>query len=412
MDRTERFYRIDRLLRERRIVPVRVFLDALEISLATFKRDIEYMRDRFHAPIVWDRQRGGYAFTDAEKHAPAYELPGLWFSAGEIHALLAAEKLLEDVGSGLLAGQLAPLKNRLEQLLGSADHSAEEVRTRIRLLHAGRRKMALPHFETVAAATLKRRRLKLRYYSRVNDAVTEREVSPQRLAHYRDNWYLDAWCHTRDGIRSFAVDAIRGAELLDAKAKAVPDKDLDEELASGYGFLAVFVAAVTLRGVERRHRLHGELHAFAEQIENLLVVGLLLLLGGSLTAGVLSGLTLGGVVVAVALVFIVRPAIGAAALWGTKLSRPERWAVGFFGVRGLGSVYYLAYGASAATFPAIERLWPIVVLTVVLSIVVHGVTSTPAMRHVDRIARRRVVRRRTGARPLESRAEREHTDGH
>ncbi len=235
MDRTERFYRIDRLLRERRIVPVRVFLDALEISLATFKRDIEYMRDRFHAPIVWDRQRGGYAFTDAEKHAPAYELPGLWFSAGEIHALLAAEKLLEDVGSGLLAGQLAPLKNRLEQLLGSADHSAEEVRIRIRLLHAGRRKMALPHFETVAAATLKRRRLKLRYYSRVNDAVTEREVSPQRLAHYRDNWYLDAWCHTRDGIRSFAVDAIRGAELLDAKAKAVPDKDLDEELASGYG---------------------------------------------------------------------------------------------------------------------------------------------------------------------------------
>jgi len=167
------------------------------------------------------------------------------------------------------------------------------------------------------------------------------------------------------------------------------------ELASGYGFLAVFVAAVTLRGVERRHRLHGELHAFAEQIENLLVVGLLLLLGGSLTAGVLSGLTLGGVVVAVALVFIVRPAIGAAALWGTKLSRPERWAVGFFGVRGLGSVYYLAYGASAATFPAVERLWPIVVLAVVLSIVVHGLTSTPAMRVVDRAARRRLGRRAT-----------------
>ena len=184
------------------------------------------------------------------------------------------------------------------------------------------------------------------------------------------------------------------------------------ELVSGYGFLAVFVAAVTLRGSERRHRLHGELHAFSEQIENLLVVGMLLLLGGSLSAGVLSGLTVGGAVVAFALVLIVRPMIGAAALWGTKLSRPERWAVGFFGVRGLGSVYYLAYGASAATFPAIERLWPIVVLTVVLSIVVHGVTSTPAMRHVDRIARRRVVRRRTGARPLKSRAEREHTDGH
>ena len=235
MDRTERFYRIDRMLQERKVVPVRAFLDALEVSLATFKRDIEYMRNRFHAPIVWDRARNGYTFTAPDKRAPAYALPGLWFSAGEIHALLAAEKLLEDVGPGLLAGQLTPLRKRLEQLLGSADHEADEVRNRVRLLHAGRRKMALPHFETVAAATLKRRRLKLKYYSRTNDAETDREVSPQRLVHYRDNWYLDAWCHTREGIRSFAVDAIRGAELLDAKARAVPDKDLDAELASGYG---------------------------------------------------------------------------------------------------------------------------------------------------------------------------------
>ena len=90
MNRTERFYRIDQMLHERRLVPIEVFLEELDISRATFKRDMEYLRDRLHAPIVWDRDEGGYRFAGASAAGPAYELPGLWFSAGEIHALLAA----------------------------------------------------------------------------------------------------------------------------------------------------------------------------------------------------------------------------------------------------------------------------------------------------------------------------------
>lgn len=116
MDRTERFYRIDQLLHERRVVPLEVFLEALGISRATFKRDLEYLRERLNAPIVWDREAGGYRFA-APAAGPAYALPGLWFSASELFALLAAHKLLADIEPGILAAHIAPLQARLAALL-------------------------------------------------------------------------------------------------------------------------------------------------------------------------------------------------------------------------------------------------------------------------------------------------------
>jgi predicted DNA-binding transcriptional regulator YafY len=118
------------------------------------------------------------------------------------------------------------------------DHPADEVERRVRLVQIGARTMALPHFETVANAVLKRERMRIVYAGRNSDEVTEREVSPQRLVHYRDNWYVDAWCHLRDALRSFAVDAIRDATLLDRKAKTIADRELDEVLGSGYGIFS------------------------------------------------------------------------------------------------------------------------------------------------------------------------------
>lgn len=105
MDRTERFYRIDQLLHEYRVVPLPVFLDSLGVSRATFKRDLEYLRDRLHAPIVWDRDRGGYRVGQASPGARQYELPGLWLNASEIHALLTMQHLLEHLQPGLLAAR-------------------------------------------------------------------------------------------------------------------------------------------------------------------------------------------------------------------------------------------------------------------------------------------------------------------
>ncbi|HLX25083.1 MAG TPA: YafY family protein [Usitatibacter sp.] len=238
MDRTERFYRIDHLIRERGIVPVKDFLRELEVSLATFKRDIEYMRSRYNAPIVWDRDQNGYRFEEAQKFAPKYELPGLWFNPREAQALLTMEHLLENLEPSLLGAHVEPLKARLSALLSTGDRSVEEVRRRIRVISFGARRHEPKHFQLVASAVLGRERLKITYWNRSKDEVTEREVSPQRLVHYRNNWYLDAWCHLRNDIRSFALDGMVSVIAVAGKVKDVPDAELDAVLAAGYGIFS------------------------------------------------------------------------------------------------------------------------------------------------------------------------------
>jgi predicted DNA-binding transcriptional regulator YafY len=235
VDRTERFYKIQQLIHRHRVVPARRFLRELEISPATFKRDLEYLRSRLNIPIVWDGAANGYRF---DPQAPRQELPGLWFNAQEIYALLTMKRLLEELQPGLLGPHVEPLRARLTAAIGSSDHPAEQVQKRIRILHAARRALPLRHFEVAARALLERRQLRIAYYNRARDDETARVVSPQRLAHYRDNWYLDAWCHLRQDLRSFAVDAIRAAELLDLPARESPERELDEVLASGYGIFS------------------------------------------------------------------------------------------------------------------------------------------------------------------------------
>jgi len=240
MDRTERFYKIDRLLRSRRTLPLARFLEELEVSRATFKRDLEYLRDRFGAPILWDREIGGYRYDEAA--AKTFSLPGFWLSGNEVQALLAVEHLLETMEPGVLSESMAPLKARLEEMLAAGGTSAKQIRRRVRLLQMGARPVSSPHFSTVAAALLERRQLQITYFVRERNERTERAVSPQRLVYYRDNWYLDAWCHLRNGLRSFALDAIEAAEQTSERAKDVDDAELDRTLGAGYG---IFSGAAT-----------------------------------------------------------------------------------------------------------------------------------------------------------------------
>jgi predicted DNA-binding transcriptional regulator YafY len=238
MDRTERFYKIDRLLKGARAVPKQRFLDELEISPATFKRDLEYLRDRLDAPIVYDRSAGGYRYDTSDPEAAHWQLPGLWFTDEEFRALLTVEHLLESIQPGLLGPQIEPLRDKIRQILGRGDHSAEEVIRRIRVLPMASRRLDEGRFRSIAAGLLSRRRLGLSHFRRQSGETLERVVSPQRLVHYRDNWYLDAWCHLRGGLRVFSVDAVAAVRVLDEDAKSVGDGVLDRELAPGYGIFA------------------------------------------------------------------------------------------------------------------------------------------------------------------------------
>lgn len=240
MSVNERIYKIDQLLTEHRVVTIDELLNKLEVSKATLNRDIALMRDRMHAPIIFDRALGGYRFDKDKKILGApYELPGLWFSSDEIHALLTMHYLISDLDSGgLLGAHIQPLQSRLTALLGSTDDSTEEIKRRIKIRMVGGRHVHLDHFESVGSALVKRKRILIDYFARGKNETTHREVSPQRLIYYQGNWYLDAWCHLRNSLRSFAVDAIRRVEILEKKSKDVADKQLDEILGSGYGIFS------------------------------------------------------------------------------------------------------------------------------------------------------------------------------
>ncbi|SDE41423.1 cation:proton antiporter [Auraticoccus monumenti] len=165
------------------------------------------------------------------------------------------------------------------------------------------------------------------------------------------------------------------------------------EVAQGYGFLAVFAAAMTLRSRERGHEYHQQMHGVVERLEQLLTLSILLLLGVSLTNGLLESLTWRGVVVALALVLVIRPLAGWVAVsvrvprqasTEQPMTRPERLATAFFGVRGVGSIYYLAYATGQATFPEVAELWSTVAFAITVSVVVHGVAATPVMSWIER----------------------------
>ena len=238
MERTERFYKIQQLLKNRRYVGTQEFLDALEVSRATFKRDLEYLRDRFNAPIVYDAEHEGYRFDDKVEDRAVWQLPGLWFSAEELLALLTMDRLLAELGPGVLSEVIGPFRKRIRELLASGEHSAQDVANRIRVLAMGARAIEPAHFRTITTALLSRRRLRIRHSRRQDGDVLEREISPQRLVHYRDNWYVDAFCHKRQALRTFAVDAIEQATVLDKDAKAVGEDALERHFASGYGIFA------------------------------------------------------------------------------------------------------------------------------------------------------------------------------
>lgn len=252
MSEVVRLYRYNSLLSSRTAATADELMAALEVSRATLKRDIAKLRDQLHVPIRFDRDLGGYTLDAG--HASS-ELPGLWFSQEEILALVTIQQLLEQLEPGLLGNKLKPLQNRLTQLMDKHGLASQNVAHRIRIVHAGKRVVLAKSFEVVAAATMARKRLKIWHFNRQSGITTEREVSPQRLVHYRDNWYLDAWCHLRDDVRSLSIDAVSKLEVLEAGAKEVTTKNIDQALGSGYGIFSGAVEAwATLRFTPERAR--------------------------------------------------------------------------------------------------------------------------------------------------------------
>ncbi|MDP2432359.1 MAG: YafY family protein [Pseudomonadota bacterium] len=253
MDRLTRIFRLHQLLATHRYPVSRARLEQeLECSRATLTRILAEMRDLLGAPIAHDAEHGGYRYTQT-----SFELPGLWFTPSELYALLAAQKLLEEAQPGLL--DLAPLRQRIEKLLRGAHRSQEELTRRVRVLRAAARQPDTRIFQALADATARRQRVHIRYLGRERGSETERDLSPQRLIHYRDNWYLDAWCHLREELRSFALERVLTAKSLETAARELADAELDAHFKQSYGiFSGAPTHTATLRFSPQRARWVAE----------------------------------------------------------------------------------------------------------------------------------------------------------
>jgi len=236
MDKYDRIIKLHNVLSARRTpISFQDLLLKLECSAPTLKRAIRYLREQHNAPLLLDRSRG-YYYDRSEKLT--FELPGLWFNAAELQALLLMQRLLATTAPGVLSEELAPIRHRIDRLLADRRITGGEIGNRVRILAMANRTFNSAHFRIVADTLIARRRLCLSYHARSDDRTTERNVSPQRFTHYRDNWYLDAWCHTRDDLRSFALDRILSARQLEDGARDIPEHDLDAHYASSYGIFA------------------------------------------------------------------------------------------------------------------------------------------------------------------------------
>ena len=235
MTKTSRVYKIEMLIRNRGTVSFKALLDELEVSAATLKRDLDYLRDQLGAPIEYDRFSNGYrlgAETGGQKH----ELPGMWFSERELYSLLMAHQLLTELDSdGVISRHLQPLLDRIHQMLGAGEAEARELLKRVKITGSAKRPVSSQFFELIGEALLRRRRIRMRYLTRGRSQVSERDVSPQRLVHYRNTWYVDAWCHSKERMLRFALDAIESAEAIETKAKDVSLKQVEADMDGGYG---------------------------------------------------------------------------------------------------------------------------------------------------------------------------------
>lgn len=236
MDRYERITALHRTLKSARYpVTVPRLQEELGCSRATVYRDLAFLRDALMAPVVGDGE-AGFRYDSAE--GGRFELPGLWLSSGELYALLAAQQLLSRTTGGVLSGALAPLQQRVEALLAEQAGGKRWPIERVRVIAHRIRRMDEHAFRAVCSAVLERRQLSFEYRARSTDVRTRRTVSPQRITHYRDNWYLDAWDHEREALRSFSVDRISAARTLDASARDIDEAELDRHLAGSYGIFS------------------------------------------------------------------------------------------------------------------------------------------------------------------------------
>lgn len=234
MNKFDRIQQLHTIFTNRRTpITLTELMDRMECKEATVKRLISKFRHELGAPIIYDRAHNGYLLQ--QRQAGRYELPGLWFSVSELHSLLTIHELLDRLQPGMLKAELAPFRQRIEKILSANTIGDSELLKRVRIFNVAGRPSLPDHFSQAASAVLKRKRLQIKYHGRSSNKLSSRMISPQRIIYYRENWYLDGWCHESEALRTFSLDRIRKIQSLKQPAKEINDETLDNYFTPTYG---------------------------------------------------------------------------------------------------------------------------------------------------------------------------------
>ena len=235
MDKFDRIQQIDRLLRNHKYpVSLATMAEDLECVEKTIKRNIETMQ-RYGAPIQYNQEYKGWEYIDDEHGR--FELPGIWLTAGELQSLSLLINLLDDFAPGELNKELGPIDSEINKLLTARGIKPSAFRHLIKILPINNKPLPNHCFQQVSEGLLKSKQLIIHYES-YNHIKTERRISPQSLIYYRENWYLDAWCHLRNNLRTFSLARINQIEILQKTLKNISEEQKEQHFADAYGLFS------------------------------------------------------------------------------------------------------------------------------------------------------------------------------
>jgi len=234
MENLHRLFILDRLFRNHKTpIPLNSLLIKIECSLATLKRLIRVLREQYDYPIIYSREYKGYCY-DPKKIT---QVNGLWFNANELQALLIISQMLERLQPSLLEDYFRPLAAHINKLLAIAGKTPAHTTKRIRIIPIAHQSIASSIFLLLSQATLQNDAVKM-HYQDIQGHYSERVVSPQRLVYYKNNWYLDAWCHLRQALRTFWVAGIQSLHTSEQPSKHIENDLLESHLESSYGIFS------------------------------------------------------------------------------------------------------------------------------------------------------------------------------
>ncbi len=236
MEHIERIIRLHNLLSHARYpIPRATLQEKLDCSEKTVRRNIDFLRDRLGAPLEYDPEQNGWYYRPQENSL--YELPGLWLNEQEIHALLTIQQLLTHLDPELLHDEIAPFASRIRSLLEQTTglDAEQDIGQYIQLLSTGKRKRQYQYFQPITSATLNKRQIHIRYFARGKNQYSERTLSPIQLLHYKENWYLSAWCHDKQAMRVFSLDKIETLQVLSKPARQLTPQALEKFTGDSFG---------------------------------------------------------------------------------------------------------------------------------------------------------------------------------